>query len=131
MARLDDVFLYTVDDLGKVVQSGMDSRMAAVEQAETIIETRVQSFMHWVDDRAMVPVIQDMHETSETMRLLELERARKMLAKGADIDAVLDALSRGLTAKFLHGPQQALHRAQGDERAHLATLLPQLLRGRR
>jgi glutamyl-tRNA reductase len=131
VARLDDVFLYTVDDLGKVVQSGMDSRMAAVEQAEAIIETRVQSFMHWVDDRAMVPVIQDMHETSETMRLLELERARKMLAKGADIDAVLDALSRGLTAKFLHGPQQALHRSQGDERAHLATLLPQLLRGRR
>jgi glutamyl-tRNA reductase len=131
VSRLDDVFLYTVDDLGKVVQSGMDSRQAAVEQAEAIIETRVQSFMHWVDDRAMVPVIQDMHETSETMRLLELERARKMLAKGADIDAVLDALSRGLTAKFLHGPQQALHRAQGDERAHLATLLPQLLRGRR
>ena len=131
VARLDDVFLYTVDDLGKVVQSGMDSRMAAVEQAEAIIETRVQSFMHWVDDRAMVPVIQDMHETSEMMRLLELERARKMLAKGADIDAVLDALSRGLTAKFLHGPQQALHRSQGDERAHLATLLPQLLRGRR
>jgi len=131
VARLDDVFLYTVDDLGKVVQSGMDSRQAAVEQAEAIIETRVQSFMHWVDDRAMVPVIQNMHETSETMRLLELERARKMLAKGADIDAVLDALSRGLTAKFLHGPQQALHRAQGDERARLATLLPQLLRGRR
>jgi len=131
VARLDDVFLYTVDDLGKVVQSGMDSRRAAVEQAEAIIETRVQSFMHWVDDRAMVPVIQNMHETSEAMRLLELERARKMLAKGADIDAVLDALSRGLTAKFLHGPQQALHRAQGDERAHLATLLPQLLRGRR
>jgi glutamyl-tRNA reductase len=131
VARLDDVFLYTVDDLGKVVQSGMDSRQAAVEQAEAIIETRVQSFMHWVDDRAMVPVIQNMHETSEAMRLLELERARKMLAKGADIDAVLDALSRGLTAKFLHGPQQALHRAQGDERARLATLLPQLLRGRR
>ncbi|MFT5642731.1 MAG: glutamyl-tRNA reductase [Janthinobacterium sp.] len=131
VARLDDVFLYTVDDLGKVVQSGMDSRQAAVEQAEAIIETRVQSFMHWVDDRAMVPVIQDMHETSEAMRLLELERARKMLAKGTDIDVVLEALSRGLTAKFLHGPQQALHRAQGEERAHLATLLPQLLRSRR
>ena len=131
VARLDDVFLYTVDDLGKVVQNGMDSRQAAVEQAEAIIETRVQSFMHWVDDRAMVPVIQDMHEASEAMRLLELERARKMLAKGADIEEVLETLSRGLTAKFMHGPQQALHRAQGDERAHLVTLLPQLLRGRR
>jgi glutamyl-tRNA reductase len=131
VGRLNDVYLYTVDDLGKVVQTGMESRQAAVAQAETIIETRVQSYMSWVDDRAMVPVIQDLHETSEAMRLLEVERARKMLAKGADVDAVLEALSKGLTAKFLHGPQQALHRAQGDERAHLATLLPQLFRGRR
>ena len=131
VGRLDDVFLYTVDDLGQVVQTGLDSRQAAVAQAEAIIETRVQSFMHWIDDRAMVPVIQDLQENSEAMRLLELERARKMLARGDDIEAVLEALSKGLTAKFLHGPQQALHRAQGDERARLATLLPQLFRGRR
>jgi glutamyl-tRNA reductase len=131
VARLDDVFLYSVDDLGQVVQSGLESRQAAVAQAEAIIETRVQSFMHWVGDRAVVPVIQDLHESSEAMRLFELERAKKMLARGEDIDAVLDALSKGLTAKFLHGPQQALHRAQGDERARLAALLPQLFRGRR
>ena len=131
VARLDDVFLYTVDDLGKVVQAGMENRKAAVAQAEAIIDTRVQSFMHWIDDRAVVPVIQDMHDLSEAMRLLELERAKKMLARGDDIEAVLEALSKGLTAKFLHGPQQALHRAQGDERARLAALLPQLFRGRR
>jgi glutamyl-tRNA reductase len=131
VARLNDVFLYTVDDLGKVVQTGMENRQAAVAQAEAIIETRVQSFMHWVDDRAVVPVIQSLQENGEALRQMELERARKMLAKGEDIDAVLEALSKGLTAKFMHGPQQALHRAQGDERAHLATLLPQLFRGRR
>jgi glutamyl-tRNA reductase len=65
------------------------------------------------------------------MRLAELERARKLLAKGEDIDAVLEALSKGLTAKFLHGPQQALHTAQGDDRARLAALLPQLFRTKR
>lgn len=131
VARLDDVFLYTVDDLGQVVRSGIESRQAAVAQAEAIIETRVQSFMHWMSDRAVVPVIQDLQETGEAIRLFELERARKMLARGEDAEAVLDALSKGLTAKFLHGPQQALHRAQGDERARLASLLPQLFRGRR
>jgi len=131
VARLNDVFLYTVDDLGKVVQAGLENRQAAVAQAEAIIETRVQSFMHWIDDRAVVPVIQSLQENGEALRQLELERARKMLAKGEDIDAVLEALSKGLTAKFMHGPQQALHRAQGDERTHLATLLPQLFRGRR
>jgi glutamyl-tRNA reductase len=131
IGRLDDIFLYTVDDLGTVVQTGVESRQAAVSQAEAIIETRVQSFMHWIDSRAVVPVIQDLHESGEAMRMIELERARKMLAKGDDIDVVLEALSRGITAKFLHGPQQALHQAQGDERARLAALLPQLFRTRR
>jgi len=131
VSRLDDVFLYTVDDLAQVVQTGIESRQAAVAQAEAIIETRVQSFMHWVGDRAVVPVIRDLHESSEALRLAELERARKLLARGDDPEAVLEALSKGLTAKFLHGPQQALHHAQGDERARLASLLPQLFRGRR
>ena len=131
VGRLDDVFLYTVDDLGSVIQSGMENRQAAVAQAEAIIETRVQSFMHWVDHRAVVPLIQDLHESGESLRIAELERARKMLLRGDDAEAVLEALSRGLTAKFLHGPQQALHHAQGDERARLATLLPQLFRTKR
>ncbi|HZW22062.1 glutamyl-tRNA reductase, partial [Noviherbaspirillum sp.] len=131
VGRLDDVFLYTVDDLGSAVQTGIENRQAAVAQAEAIIETRVQSFMHWMESRAVVPVIRELHDNSEAMRIAELERAKKLLAKGEDIDAVLEALSKGLTAKFLHGPQQALHNAQGDERARLATLLPQLFRTKR
>lgn len=131
VGKLDDVFLYTVDDLGSVVQSGIENRQAAVAQAEAIIETRVQSFMHWIDGRAVVPVIQDLHESSEQLRLAELERARRMLARGDDVDQVLEALSKGLTAKFLHGPQQALHQASGDERTRLAHLLPQLFRTKR
>jgi glutamyl-tRNA reductase len=131
VGRLDDVFLYTVDDLGAVIQSGMENRQAAVAQAESIIETRVQSFMHWVDNRAVVPLIQDLQESGESLRVAELDRAKKMLLRGDDAEAVLEALSRGLTAKFLHGPQQALHHAQGDERARLAALLPQLFRTKR
>ncbi|HJV76091.1 MAG TPA: glutamyl-tRNA reductase, partial [Noviherbaspirillum sp.] len=131
VGRLDDVFLYTVDDLGTAVQTGIENRQAAVAQAEAIIETRVQSFMHWIDSRAVVPLIRDLHDSSEALRLAELERAKKLLAKGEDIDVVLEALSKGITAKFLHGPQQALHNAQGDDRARLAALLPQLFRTKR
>ncbi len=131
VGQLDDVFLYTVDDLSSVVQTGIEHRQAAVAQAEAIIETRVQSFMHWVDGRAIVPVIQEIQQHSEHLRQLELERARKMLARGDNVDEVLEALSRGLTAKFLHGPQQALHQASGDERTRLAHILPQLFRSKR
>ncbi len=131
VSALNDVFLYTVDDLGAAVKAGVENRQAAVAQAEAIIETRVQSFMHWLDSRSVVPVIQELHESSEALRQMELDRARKLLARGEDIDMVLEALSRGLTAKFLHGPQQALHLADGDERARLAALLPQLFRTKR
>ncbi len=131
VARLNDVFLYTVDDLGTAVQIGIENRQSAVAQAESIIETRVQAFMHWLDSRAVVPLIQDLHESSEQLRKAELDRARKLLAKGEDVEAVLEALSKGLTAKFLHGPQQALHNANADERARLAQLLPQLFRTKR
>jgi len=131
VSRLRDIFLYTVDDLGAAVQIGIENRQSAVAQAEAIIETRVQAFMQWLEGRAVVPLIRDLHETSEQMRRAEVERARKLLAKGEDIDAVLEALSKGLTAKFLHGPQQALHSADADERARLAQLLPQLFRTKR
>lgn len=126
VAQLNDVFLYTVDDLASVVQSGIENRQAAVAQAEVIIENRVQSFMHWVDGRHVVPIIQDIQESSEALRLHELDRAHKMLARGESIEVVLEALSKGITAKFLHGPQQALHQAKDEERAHLVKLLPQL-----
>ncbi len=132
VGRLDDVFLYTVDDLGAVVQTGMENRQAAVSPGRSHHRDPGRSpSCTGSDSRAVVPVIQDLHESSEAMRLAELERARRLLARGEDVDAVLEALSKGLTAKFLHGPQQALHHAQGDERARLATLLPQLFRGRR
>lgn len=129
--RLNDVFLYDVDDLSGAVKKGRENRQTAVAQAEAIIETRVQSFMHWIDGRAVVPVIQELHENGEAMRLMELERARRMLAKGDNIESVLEALSKGLTAKFLHGSQEALHKSHGDERAQIAALLPQLFRNRR
>ncbi|MBS1186840.1 MAG: glutamyl-tRNA reductase [Burkholderiaceae bacterium] len=131
IARLENVSLFTIDDLGAEVAAGLETRQAAVVQAEAIIETRVQSFMHWVESRAAVPAIRSLREQGEAMRLRELARARKRLARGDDIDAVLEALSKGLSAKFLHGSKRALREAQGDERARLAELLPQLFRTRR
>jgi len=128
--RLPDVYLYTVDDLATVVQAGLDGRQAAVSHAEAIIESRVQGFMQWLEARSVVPVITALHQQAEALRMAELERARRMLARGESMDVVLEQLSRGLAAKFLHGPQQALHQAEGAERERLATLLPTLFQVR-
>lgn len=128
VAKLSDIFLYTVDDLGNMVRSASEAREAAVAQAEAIIETRVQHFMHWLDARAVVPVIRELHSQGENWRLAELERAKRMLARGDDPQAVLEALSQSLTNKFLHGPSTALNAAAGEEREQLLKLLPVLFK---
>jgi glutamyl-tRNA reductase len=113
---LEDVYLYTVDDLSDVVQTGQASRQAAVAQAEAIIDAGVQSFEHWMDQRSNVPLIQQLNAQAEDWRIAELTRARKSIAKGDDIDAVLEALSRGITQKMLHGAMAELHAGDAESR---------------
>jgi len=114
--QLEDVYLYTVDDLAHVVQTGHANRQAAVAQAEAIIDAGVQSFLHWVDQRGAVPLIQQLNAQADAWRAAELARARKLLARGEDVDAVLEALSRGLTQKMLHGPMAELHAGDAEAR---------------
>jgi glutamyl-tRNA reductase len=126
VSRLDDVFLYTVDDLGKLVQTGVQNRQAAVAQAESIIESRVDAFMHWLAARQSVPAIRSLHARGDSVKRAELERARRMLARGDDPQAVIEALAAGLTAKFLHGPTTLLQRP-GPEQQQLRGLVDRLL----
>ena len=111
-AELDDVYLYTIDDLGGIVAANLDSRRSAVVQAEAIIETQVGQFMHWMQLRENVPLIRQLREQAEEMRRLELDRALRALARGEDPATVLDALSQGLTNKLLHAPTQALKKTK-------------------
>jgi glutamyl-tRNA reductase len=113
---LEDVYLYTVDDLSTVVQTGQANRQAAVAQAEAIIDAGVQSFEHWMDQRSNVPLIQQLNAQAEDWRSAELARARKSIAKGDDVDAVLESLSRGLTQKMLHGAMAELHAGDAESR---------------
>ncbi|MBP8151693.1 MAG: glutamyl-tRNA reductase, partial [Xylophilus sp.] len=118
--------LYTVDDLATVVQTGQAHRQAAVAQAEVIIDAGVQSFMHWMDQRGTVPLIQQLNAQADTWRAMELARARKLLAKGEDIDSVLETLSRGLTQKMLHGAMAELHAGDTAAREQTAQTLSRL-----
>jgi glutamyl-tRNA reductase len=130
VAQLDDIYLYTVDDLSAIVQTAGEKRQAAVAQAEAIIDSGVQSFVHWLGQRASVPLIQALNAQADDWRALEIARAQKLLARGESVDAVLEALSRGLTQKMLHGTLAELQSAAPDQREHLAATVSRLfLRG--
>ncbi|MBI1625971.1 glutamyl-tRNA reductase [Comamonas suwonensis] len=128
--HLNDVYLYTVDDLATVVRTGQAQRQAAVQQAEVIIDTGVQNFMQWMDQRnpvgGSVSLIQQVNAQADEWRALEIARAKKLIAKGEDIDTVLEALSRGITQKMLHGTMAALHKGDADERAQTADTVSRL-----
>ena len=128
--QLADIYLYTVDDLASVVQTGQAQREAAVQQAEAIIDAGVQNFMHWMDQRdpagGVVPLIQQLNSQADDWRTQEIARAKKLLAKGQDIDSVLEALSRGLTQKMLHGAMAELHAGDVQTRTQTADTVSRL-----
>ena len=126
VARLSDVYLYTVDDLSTMVQSAGEKREAAVAQAEAIIEVGVQGFVHWLDQRGSIPLIQALHAQTDDWRTVEIARAKKLLAGGEDIGAVLEALSRGLTQKMLHGTLAELRSTEGAQREQLTNTVSRL-----
>lgn len=126
VAELDDVFLYTVDDLAGVVKEGLDSRQSAVAQAEVIIDSSVSHFMDWLESREIVPTIRALRDHGERHRRNELDRALRLLAKGVDPYQVMESLSVGLTNKFLHVPSHALNHANAAEREELVDLVNRL-----
>ena len=119
VAALEDVFLYTIDDLGRLVQQGADVRRGAADEAEGLVVRQVAAFRAWQEGRASVPAIVNLRRRADAYRETELARARGRLARGEDPGTVLEALARGLTNKFLHHPSHALARAGDAERERL------------
>ena len=123
VAELDDVFLYTVDDLAEVVRDGLDARQGAVKEAEVIIDSGVVDFVHWMESREVVPTIRALRDHAERQRRHEMEKALRLLTKGEEPEKVLESLSNALTNKFLHAPTHALNHVQAEEREAFLDML--------
>jgi len=127
-AALEDIFMYSVDDLSEIVKGNLNVRREAVDAAERMIAEQTTHFLQWLEGRTVVPTITAISTHHDALRAAELERARGMLAAGASPDQVLDALARGLTNKLLHAPVSALNQAGDAERAELIALFERIYR---
>ena len=114
--NLSDVFLYTVDDLAEVVQSGMDQRRQAYHHAESIIEEGVNHYQAWLAQRRQVPLIQEVHALSAQWHEQEFARALRSLEKGEAASQVLEQFSRALRQKMMHPYLQALSDTEPEQR---------------
>ena len=133
VARLDDVYVYSMDELGAVVQSGRESRQAAVIEAEGIITLRVHAFESWLAMRAAVPAIARIRSRAEHVREALVTQAEHQLARGADVHEVLEHLTRTLTHKLIHDPTVLLRDAEGltqQEREHMTSIVGRFFESR-
>jgi glutamyl-tRNA reductase len=119
VAELDDVYLYTVDDLKDVIDEGMRSRQEAAKAAEVMIEEGLVSYLKYERSLDAVDTIRDYRQRMEAVRDDELERAMVLLSKGEDPQLVMQRLARGLTNKMMHAPTVQLKKASalGDDKS--------------
>ena len=128
VGELDDVFLYTVDDLQNVVTANQTSRQEAAVEAEKIIDLQVMRFMHWMRSLDSVPTIRSLRDKIEALGETELEDAQRRLANGENPQQVLEHFARNLSRKFAHGPSQALKQAGQEGNASLISTARRLFK---
>ena len=116
--KLDDVYLYTVDDLQGVIAESMRNREQAARQAEEIIDTQVVHYMDWLHSLNTVSTIRAIRDSANTMQQEVLDAALKRLGQGDNPEQVLREMARSLTNKLIHSPSVQLRntdKAQKDE----------------
>ncbi len=116
VAQLDDVYLYTVDDLKEVIEANLRHREDAAGQAEVIIEQGVSNWKNQLRGQQAVGTIRAFRDNLGALRDAELDKALAAIAQGQSAEQVLRQLAHGLTNKFLHVPTTRLKKAgeQGD-----------------
>jgi len=121
VSELNDVYLYTVDDLQEVIEEGRQSREEAAKQAEEIIENQVEHFMGWLRSLEAVDTIRAYRQQANQLRDEALQHAERQLASGKDPHQVMGELARTLTNKLIHQPTAQLNRAAYEGRNEILT----------
>jgi glutamyl-tRNA reductase len=111
VAELEDIYLFTVDDLQSVVNENLEGRRQAAREAGELINAEVERFSHSLKTRDAAPLIRRLREDADRTRSRTLEQARHMLAHGKSHDEVLNFLANTLTNRLLHAPSQRLRDA--------------------
>jgi len=119
VAGMEDVYLFTIDDLHKVVEENLRSRRVAAQEAETMIHAHVTRFNEQLRGLEAVPAIRALREHAATLRDQTLEQARQRLAHGEAPEQVLRFLADTLSNRLMHAPTARLRQAANEGQEQL------------
>jgi len=126
VGELDDVYLYTVDDLKEVIEENQRERQSAARDAENIIEAGALAYMRSLRELDAVETLTQLRQSAHETAASELAKAQRQLANGKPAEEVLQRLAHGLTNKLLHQPTVQLRRASAEGRDDLLQLVHEL-----
>lgn len=126
VSALEDVYLYTVDDLRAVIAENLKIREAAAEQAEALVDGYAQEFEHWLESRDAGETIRRIRLHAREHRDAVIEKARRRLASGDNPEAVITFVADTLSNKMLHAPSHALKSASAIDQAWLLSAAQKL-----
>jgi glutamyl-tRNA reductase len=128
VGELEDVYLYTVDDLTEVIEENQRSRQDAAQEAEQLIEQGAGQFMRQLRELEAVDTLTQLRAKHTQLAEEELARALRQLEQGKPAEEVMKRLAHGLTNKFLHQPSVQLRQASADGRDDLQALAAELFK---
>jgi glutamyl-tRNA reductase len=128
VGELEDIYLYSVDDLEEVIKENLASRQEAARQAEEIIEVQVERFMAWTRSLDAVSSIQTYREHADVIGGQEVAKARQMLASGKDPGDVIETLAHNIVNKLAHEPSVNLRQAAAEGQSGLLETVRTLFR---
>ncbi|OAT38659.1 glutamyl-tRNA reductase [Proteus myxofaciens] len=112
--KLDNVYLYSVDDLEAIIQHNREQRQAAAIQAEHIVQQESGQFMDWLRAQGAIGSIREYRDSAEALRAEMTEKAIGMIQNGADAEKVIQQLSHQLMNRLIHTPTKSLQQAASD-----------------
>jgi len=127
VSKLDDVYLYSVDDLQEIINEGLRSRQQAAEQAEEIIEAQVTHFNGWLQSLDAGLTIGAYRQSAEQLRDDELQKALQLIERGANANEVLKRFAYNLTNKLIHQPSLQMKKASYEGRNNVIDVARELL----
>jgi glutamyl-tRNA reductase len=127
VTQVENVYLYSIDDLKNIIQKNLQGREHAAEKAREVIKQKSHEFMHWLQSLDMVATtIRAYRKQIEDLCHAELSKARKQLERGDDPIEVIGMFAHQLTNKLLHAPSVQLRQAGFEGRLEILKLAKQL-----
>jgi glutamyl-tRNA reductase len=127
VADLEDVYLFSIDDLQQLIDENRQQRAVAAGGARLLVAEEVARFLAESRAHDAGPAIRTLRQQADGIRLQTVEQARRLLAAGKPADEVIEYLANTLTNRLLHTPTQALRQAAGLTDTALAEAVTRLL----